>query len=207
MIRNIKLYKTKLRQKYRSIRERMPKDKKSLMDEKILNKICILNAYKKSDTVFTYVSKEIEVDTFELIKKCKSDGKKVAVPACNSENRTMNFYYINSFDDLEKATFGLLEPIREKCQIVKDYSSGLCIVPGFCFDYKGYRLGYGYGYYDRFLQNFGGTTLGICYSNCIIPQLPHGKFDKHVDILLNDRYIKEIKREKKHEIIKKRKHK
>ena len=174
MIRNIKLYKTKLRQKYRSIRERMPKDKKSVMDEKILSKICILNAYKKSDTVFTYVSKEIEVDTF---------------------------------DDLEKATFGLLEPIREKCQKVKDYSSGLCIVPGFCFDYKGYRLGYGYGYYDRFLQNFGGTTLGICYSNCIIPQLPHGRFDKHVDILLNDRYIKEIKREKKHEIIKKRKHK
>lgn len=207
MIKNIKLYKIKLRQKYRSIREKMNKTKKLEMDKKILDKICILSAYKNNNTIFTYVSKEIEVDTIEFIKKCKQDGKKVAVPACNSQNRTMNFYYINSFDDLEKATFGLLEPIREKCELVTDFSEGLCIVPGFCFDYKGYRLGYGYGYYDRFLQHFGGITLGICYSNCITPQLPHGKFDKHVDILLNDKYIKEIKREKKYENFKKGNHK
>lgn len=206
MIKNIKLYKTKLRQKYRLIRERMDKQKKAEMDEKILNKITILNAYRNNETVFTYVSKEIEVDTLKFIEKCWEDGKKVAVPACNSENRSMHFYFINSFDDLEKATFGLLEPIRDKCELVTDFSKGLCVVPGFCFDYKGYRLGYGYGYYDRFLQNFGGTTLGICYSNCIIPQLPHGKFDKHVDILLNDKYIKEIKRERSYEISKKRKH-
>ena len=146
------------------------------------------------------------MNTFHFIEKCWKDGKKVAVPACNSENRSMNFYFINSFDDLEKATFGLLEPIRDKCELVTNFSQGLCVVPGFCFDYKGYRLGYGYGYYDRFLQNFGGITLGICYSNCIIPQLPHGKFDKHVDILLNDKYIKEIKRERNYEISKKRKH-
>ena len=196
----------KLRQKYRLIREKTDKDKKAEMDEKILNKITILNAYRNNKTVFTYVSKEIEVNTFHFIEKCWKDGKKVAVPACNSENRSMNFYFINSFDDLEKATFGLLEPIRDKCELVTDFSQGLCVVPGFCFDYKGYRLGYGYGYYDRFLQNFGGITLGICYSNCIIPQLPHGKFDKHVDILLNDKYIKEIKRERNYEISKKRKH-
>lgn len=196
----------KLRKRYRFIREHMFKDRKLEMDKKILDKICILNAYKNNETVFTYVSKEIEVDTHELIKRCWSDGKKVAVPACNSEDRTMNFYFINSFEDLEKATFGLLEPKREKCELVTDYSTGLCIVPGFCFDYKGYRLGYGYGYYDRFLQNFQGINLGICYSNCMIPKLPHGKFDKHVDILLNDKYIKEIKKERHYENYKKRKY-
>lgn len=192
MIKNIKLFKTRLRQKYRTLRENMNKEEKQMMDKKILDKISILKKYKESKTVFTYVSKEIEVDTSELIAQCLSENKKVAVPACNTENRTMDFYFIHSENDLKKGTFGLLEPIREKCEKITDFSEGLCIVPGFCFDYKGYRLGYGYGYYDRFLQNFGGTTVGICYSKFIIPQLPHGKFDRPVDILLTDQYIKEI---------------
>jgi 5-formyltetrahydrofolate cyclo-ligase len=170
----------------------MKKDEKQAMDRKILDKISILKKYKESKVIFTYISKEIEVDTSELIKKCLSENKKVAVPACNKNDRTMDFYFITSRDDLEKGTFGLWEPIKEKCERVTDFSEGLCIVPGFCFDYKGYRLGYGYGYYDRFLQHFGGTTVGLCYSKYITPQLPHGKFDRPVDVLITDQYIKEI---------------
>jgi 5-formyltetrahydrofolate cyclo-ligase len=192
MIKNIKLFKTKLRQKYRSLRENMNKDEKQALDKRILDKILILKKYKESKVVFTYISKEIEVDTFGLIKKSLSENKKVAVPACNKEDRTMEFYFVTSQNDLEKGTFGLLEPIKEKCEKAVDFSEGFCIVPGFCFDYKGYRLGYGYGYYDRFLQRFGGTTVGICYNKFITPQLPHGKFDRPVDILVTNRYIKEI---------------
>ena len=97
-----------------------------------------------------------------------------------------------AFDELEKGTFGLLEPNESKCEEVRDFSEGLCIVPGFAFDFNAYRLGYGYGYYDRFLQHFGGTTVGICYSNCITPKLPHGRYDKPVDIIVTNSYIKEI---------------
>ncbi len=192
MIKNIKLFKTRLRQKYRMFRENMKKDEKQNMNKKILDKILILKKYKESETVFTYVSKEIEVDTSELIVKCLKENKKIAVPACNTEDRTMDFYFIKSQNDLKKGAFGLWEPIREKCEKATDFSEGMCIVPGFCFDYKGYRLGYGYGYYDRFLQYFGGTTIGICYSKFITPQLPHGKFDRPVDVLITDQYIKQI---------------
>lgn len=197
MVKNIKLFKMKLRSKFRKYRETLDKNKKKIMDEKILKNILILNAYKFANIVFTYVSKDIEVDTYEIMKKCWEDGKKVAVPKCRPQNKSMDFYIINSFDDLEKSTFGLLEPIPTKCEKVKDFSKGLCIVPGFCFDKQGFRLGYGYGYYDRFLQNFGGLILGICYEECITYKLPHGKFDKPVDILLTDRYIKEIKNKTK----------
>lgn len=192
MIRNIKLFKKNLRTKFRALRENLDKDKKQLMDEKILKNISILNIYKSSRVVFTYVSKNIEVDTHSLMEKCWKNNKKVAVPKCIPETRSMEFYIVNSFEDLEKSTFGLMEPITEKCEKVTDFSEGLCVVPGFCFDNEGFRLGYGYGYYDRFLQNFKGSTLGICYANCIIPKLPHGRFDRPVDILLTDRYIKEI---------------
>lgn len=192
MIRNIKLFKTKLRAKFRAYRESLDKNKKQLMDEKILKKILFLSAYKLSGVIFTYVSKDIEVDTYKLMEKCWEDGKKVAVPKCVTKNKSMHFYIINSFGDLEKSTFGLLEPVVSKCERVTDFSQGLCIVPGFCFDAEGFRLGYGYGYYDRFLQKFKGSTLGICYSESIVTKLPHGRFDRPVDILLTDGYIKEV---------------
>ena len=190
---NIKIYKIKLREKYRSMRENMNPEIKAKMDERILKNLSALSAYKKSKVVFTYVSKKIEVDTKNLIKKCFSDNKKVAVPACEKENRKMDFYFINSEDDLIKGTFGLMEPNKEKCEKVTDLSQGLCIVPGFSFDYKGFRLGYGYGYYDRFLNNFSGITMGICYSSCVVPKLPHGRFDKPVDLFVSNKYIKIFK--------------
>lgn len=193
MTGNIKLFKMKLRSKFRAYRENLNKDEKQIMDEKILRNISILNIYKFSRVVLTYVSKDIEVDTYKLMKKCWKDGKKVAVPKCRPETKKMDFYIINSFEDLEKSTFGLLEPITEKCEKVTDFSKGMCVVPGFCFDQQGFRLGYGYGYYDRFLQHFEGSVLGICYSESITYRLPHGKFDKPVDILLTDKYIKEIR--------------
>ena len=190
-----------LRAKYRKIRENLKPEYKKIMDIKILKKILFLKKYKDASVVFTYFSKDIEVDTHKLIMHCWKDKKKVAVPACEKETRKMKFYYINSFNDLEKRTFGLLEPIESKCEEVTDFSEGICIVQGFCFDHASYRLGYGCGYYDRFLQNFGGTTIGVCYSNCIVPRLPHGRFDKPVDIVITNSYVKEIKKDNsvKHE--------
>ena len=191
-MRNIKLYKTKLRAKYRATRENMDPTEKKLLDNKILKNISILSIYKKSRIVFTYFSKDIEVNTQKLIQKCWDDGKIVAIPACTKETRQMDFHIIKSFDDIAKGTFGLMEPIKEKCPIVEDLSDGICIVPGFCFDRKGYRLGYGYGYYDRFLQKFHGKTIGVCYSKNIRYHLYHGNFDRPVDLLLTDSFIKEI---------------
>ena len=147
------------------------------------------NVKLNMDCVFTYVSKELEVDTFAIIRAAWANGKKVAVPKCVSNNQ-LDFYYIESMDDLEEGTFGVKEPIAERCQKVTDLSKGLCIVPGLSFDAEGYRLGYGKGYYDRFLSKFGGDTVGLCYSNCIKWKLPHGKYDRAVDVIVTDRYIR-----------------
>ena len=101
-----------------------------------------------------------------------------------------NSDYIRSLDDLEKGTFGVLEPKHKQCKLVTDLSHGFCIVPGLCFDAKGYRLGYGKGYYDRFLSEFKGVTVGICYTSCVQYGLPHGYFDRPVDILVTENYIR-----------------
>ena len=191
-MKNIKEIKNEARKKYRSIREKMVPEKKKIMDDEILRKLILLGKYQKSKTVLIYVSKKIEVSTYEIMRDAWNRRKRVAVPKCNTQNKSMDFYYINSMNDLEEGTFGVYEPIGIKCDIVKNLSEGICIVPGFSFDTSGYRLGYGQGYYDRFLARFKGFTVGICYSNCINFRLPRGKFDKPIDILVTDKYIKKI---------------
>lgn len=191
-IRDIREYKNNLRRRYRAIREKMVPEKKKIMDDQILQKLILLDKYQKNKTILTYVSKDIEVSTYEIMKNAWSRNKRVAIPKCDTQNRSMSFYYINSLSDLERGTFGVYEPVGMNCDMVKNLSEGVCIVPGFSFDSDGYRIGYGKGYYDRFLTRFKGFTVGICYSNCINFRLPRGRFDKPVDILITDKYIKRI---------------
>jgi 5-formyltetrahydrofolate cyclo-ligase len=189
-VKNIKEVKINLRTRYRGIRETMDKQKKLSMDSSMLSRLLALREYARNDTIFTYVSKPIEVDTLSLISAALANHKRVAVPRCVPDTYDMEFYYINSMEDLAKGTFGVLEPIIEKCTMVTDYSQGLCVVPGLAFDAQGYRLGYGKGYYDRFLSEFNGTTVGICYTACVQWNLPHGYYDKPVDLLITEKYIR-----------------
>ena len=194
---NIKELKNRLRLKYRTVREAMPKAKKIRMDARIRKNLFGLPEYQSEDTVFLYISKPIEVDTFSIVRRALADGKLVAAPRCVPGTFEMEFYYISSLDDLEKGTFGGMEPKFEVCRKVTDFTHGFCIVPGFCFDAKGYRLGYGKGYYDRFLSGYRGVTVGVCYTGCVQYDLPHGYFDRPVDILVTENYIRRSKNEAK----------
>ena len=184
--------KNELRNKFKQKRKELSDNDKSTLDNKILNKLLSEKVFFDCETVLTYISTEIEVDTIEFIKHCLEIGKKVAVPKCINGTRQMDFYLINSLDDLEKATFSVLEPKANKCSKLTDYSNSICIIPGLVFDLKGYRLGYGKGYYDRFLSYYDGIKVGLCYSFCIISKLIKGKFDKSVDILITDKIVKKI---------------
>lgn len=186
---DIRDYKNKLRTKYKSIRTSMTYEYKSKLDNDVFNRLILLKEYKKANIILTFVSTDIEVDTHKLIKYSLEQGKKVAVPKCISGTRNMSFYLIESFDDLEVATFSVLEPKTDKCMILKDFENSICIVPGLAFDLNGYRLGYGKGYYDRFLTRYNGTTIGICYCSCTLNKLIKGKFDRNVDILITDKFI------------------
>ena len=190
-IDDIREYKSELRKKIRRQREEMPPKQKALLDKLVLKNILKLRQYKANDTILTYVSTKIEVDTFGLIRQALKDGKRVAVPRCIDNSREMDLYYITSLNQLEPRTFGVLEPIKEQCEILKDYSKGLCIIPGLVFDFDGYRLGYGKGYYDRFLSRFGGDTAGVCYSSCVQWNLLHGFYDRRADLLVTEKYIRQ----------------
>ena len=188
-IKNIKEYKIKLREKFKAIRMNYFPEQKAKLDNDIIGRLTRTYQYKNADIILCYVSTPLEVDTHALIKRALEDGKKVAVPKCKPETTTMDFYFINSFDDLEKGTFGVLEPIEEQCELYQG-DKGICIVPGLCFDHSGYRLGYGKGYYDRFLTNYSQTKIGICYNDCVQQRLFHGRYDVPVDLLITERYLR-----------------
>lgn len=189
-IRDIRLLKTELRQKYKRIRKNLDPEKQRAMDAEIQTRLLALRQYGESDVIFTYLSKPIEVDTFGLVRAAWANRKRVAVPKCIPETTQMEFYYITSMDDLTPGAFGVLEPVPERCRLVTDYSRGLCVVPGLCFDAEGYRLGYGKGYYDRFLSAFRGVTVGICYTACTQWRLPHGRYDRQIQLLITEKYIR-----------------
>ncbi|MDR1628906.1 MAG: 5-formyltetrahydrofolate cyclo-ligase, partial [Oscillospiraceae bacterium] len=136
------------------------------------------------------VSTAIEVDTHAIIREALERGKTVAVPRCVDGTRDMDFFVIRSLHELEKGSFGVMEPNPETCEKLPDYQRGLCIVPALAFDKEGFRLGYGKGYYDRFLSLFKGETLGLCYADCFSEKpLPHGKYDKRVSLVITENTI------------------
>ena len=186
---NIRNRKRELRAKYKRTRSSMPAGLKAELDKKLTDRFLGLDEYINNDTLFAFVSSDIECDTSKIIEDALGSGKRVAVPKCGEKSGEMDFYYINSRSGLSRGKFGILEPVPEKCERAEDYSSGLCLVPGLCFDYQGYRIGFGKGYYDRFLQSFGGTTAGICYYKCTQNTLPKGVYDRPVDILVTERFV------------------
>lgn len=193
---DLREHKKNLRAKYKKYRLDMPKDVKKSCDERIFSRLIQLSVYKNCKTVLAYVSTAIEVDTIMLIKQALADGKTVAVPRCVEGTRDMVFYVIKSLDDLEEGSFSVLEPVPEKCRELTDFSDALCIVPALVYDQSGFRLGYGKGYYDRFLSAHKGMYLvGIGYCGCTVTKLIHGCFDVSVDLLVTEKYVKKCGKE------------
>ncbi|MBM7693301.1 5-formyltetrahydrofolate cyclo-ligase [Peribacillus deserti] len=113
-----------------------------------------------------------EADTYEVIKRAWKDGKKVAVPKCYPEKRVLEFHELLSFDQLETVYYGLKEPIISETRRVPCNEMDLLFVPGLAFSPNGYRLGYGGGYYDRFLAAYKGKTLSLAFDAQILPEIP-----------------------------------
>ena len=189
---NYKEIKRGLRQKSRLGRRELSDAEKRELDRKIYDNIMRLRQYKACNTIFAYVSTGTEVDTKAVIKKAFLDGKRVAVPRCTDEKGRMVFHYITSLDELRPGSFSVDEP-SETAPVAVGNDSCFMLVPAFVIDKKGYRIGYGKGYYDRYIPGFSGQTVGLCYSSEFVNSVPHGKFDQSVDVIVTDAGIKSVK--------------
>ena len=157
-----------LRKELLSLRNTLPEKELSLshLEE--------FTEFKKASMVFCYVSAGSEVKTLSLIAQMLKT-KRVAVPYCTDKEGNMIAVEIKSLDELKEGLFGISEPINPIEFSKKEID--FVIVPGIAFDKDGYRLGYGKGYYDRFLSDINPYKLGVCKKELYIEKLPHDEFD------------------------------
>lgn len=171
---------------YSDIRSNISENTRKKKSCDILSKILTLSAYNNCDTVLTYMSFGSEVDTEALILRALKDGKKVALPVSEYESLRLSFYEISSLSQLTTGYKGILEPSPSPDTLVCDFKNAICIVPGLAFDKKGYRLGYGKGFYDRFLSSFAGISIGIAFDECVTDIVPIDSYDCKLDIIVSD---------------------
>lgn len=183
---NKKQVKQELRQKYKQYRREISDGEKALLDSALCRNIIELASFRYADTVLMFYPTFREPNILDVATEALRRGKRIAFPVCNVESHTMTFKYVSSLDQLTRGSYSIPEP-SESCENYKDSASTLCLVPALAFDRSGYRLGYGGGYYDRFLKNFSGTSLGIVYDRFICPELPVGYYDVTTDIIISER--------------------
>lgn len=179
--------KQRLREERLAARKALTEQERTVLDDCITQKLLALSEYADAATVLTYVSVSSEVSTRKFIECALRDGKIIAVPRCLPEHR-LEFVQITSLDQLVAAPFNLLEPAKELPALTEDYmDASICIVPALLVDTKGYRLGYGAGFYDRFLSTYSGKKICLSYQqNLSEATLPHTEFDVAVDMVITE---------------------
>ena len=163
-------------------------ENRGLLSEKIAKEFLSTDLYKNSEVILLYYSTGSEVGTQRIFYKALKDKKKTAFPVCLDTNGEMEFYYVSDAAQLRQGMYGIMAP-KCDCKEFTNCDNAVCIVPGLSFDKRGYRLGYGKGYYDRFLEKFNGVSIGLCFDAMLEESLPIDKFDKKVDYLITDKKI------------------
>ena len=168
----------------RSIRER----KRAMTEEEIvqrsekLGKLFVQSeAYKNAKTIYGYLPYNQEVRTVPMLEQALKDGKKVAVPKVYGDE--MKFLYLDDLSKVSKGYAGIPEPIAD--EPVADDETALVLMPGLAFDPAGHRIGYGGGFYDKFLAaEPNHPTLALCYEFQMLPELHTEEHDIPVDTVL-----------------------
>jgi len=189
--------KQELRSLYLEKRENMDPETKREMDNRIFKRFTSLISYRYSETLLLYYPIRGEVDTLPIISGALTAGKRVALPVCYDNGR-MEFFLIKSTDDLESGRFGIPTP-KPDCEKLEKSAYPdrmVMVVPALAFDKEGYRLGYGKGYYDRYINELNVTSVGLVYSGFIADKLPRGRYDMSVDLLVSEKGVRLIEKNK-----------
>lgn len=193
----LKKYKKELRNTILSQRRSLSSKEKQALDNQLFK--TVISVLKKPEWtagfrqgcfLYTYVSMQDEADTKKLLAWCWENGIKTAVPKVTGS--VMEFYEIISMNCLEPGFMGILEPNSTCPLIPRNESLGFMIVPGTAFGRDGSRIGYGGGFYDKYLE--GQTklfTAGCCYGFQLFSSVPHSSLDVKMDLIITEKEVLE----------------
>lgn len=160
-------------------RAQLSAEEKSLLSSKIQSHLITAPWIKKAQVISCYLSFNDEVETHMLLQTFLNDGKKVCIPYTEKGNPDMEMMILNDFLDLKRGHYGILSLAKNDSKVVDPRSIDVCLVPGAVFDLSGNRIGYGAGYYDRYLQKLKpeAITCGLAYSLQITKKIPSDPHD------------------------------
>ena len=177
-----------LRAFYREQRQSLCEDikRKNALDIEIQTRLLISREYRAAHTVLLYMARPFEIATSLILHAALSNHKTVGLPVCLDDGK-MIFRAISSVAELVPGKFGILEPPSDNAEIIHDDKT-LCVCPALCCDMRGVRLGFGGGYYDRYLTDFSGFKAALCYADSVIPTIQDDEFDIRMNVIHTDSF-------------------
>jgi len=170
-----------LRQEMKAKAADIPADLRKVQDKALFKAFITLDAVREAKTVMVFWGQGTEPETAGLISALFASGKRVVLPRCvDGKNMEARLY---RGQRLIRSGFGIPEP-GEDCPLVEKDEIDVVLVPALCYDKRGFRLGRGAGYYDRWLADFQGTSVGMCYKELLVEELPREEHDLPVKTLL-----------------------
>lgn len=184
--------KEKIRKQFLQRRDAMEPDKRAKAGRIIKERVLLMERLKEAEVIFLYAAYKSEVPTKELIQELLASGKRVALPKVNGKR--MDFYEIAAWEELLPGYQGILEPKAHEAALVLPRESDVMLLPGAAFDNRGGRIGYGGGYYDRYLQELEAAgrkqpyLIGICYYRQLWKDgLPTEEWDRQMDCIVTEK--------------------
>lgn len=175
--------KTKLRNEIRRKKREMTEEQICIASQKLAKLFLNSDLYKNAATIYGYLPYNQEVRIIPMLQQALKDGKRVAVPKVYGDE--MRFIYLDDLSLVEKGYSGIPEPIAD--EPIADDLNALVLMPGLAFDRKGHRIGYGGGFYDKFLMKESNhPTLALCYDFQLLDCIETEEHDIPVDCVLWD---------------------
>ncbi len=171
--------KTALRRAIRAQKSALSAAQIEAASEQLARQLFAHPLYRAASCLYAYLSYNQEVRTEPIIRKALEDGKRVAVPKIYGEE--MRFVYLQDDSPIEQGYKGIPEPLSDD---IAQEPEALVLMPGLAFTREGQRMGYGGGFYDRFLAAEPHPTLALCYDFQLLPELPTQSHDIPVDVVL-----------------------
>ena len=170
-----------LRKQIREKKRAMTPEESTAASEKLTANFLATDLYRQAKTIYGYLPYNQEVRTVPILEQALADGKRVAVPKVYGDE--MKFIYLPDLTQVAKGYSGIPEPIADDPG--GDDPTAVVLMPGLAFDKEGHRIGYGGGFYDKFLAlEPNHPTVALCYGFQILQELPVEEFDVPVDLVL-----------------------
>ena len=167
-------------------RAEFSREQRKELDRNIAAGIIDSSIFKNASMLLIYAPLENEINLLPLAHVARKRGLPIAFPRCDKETNTMQFYVLPEGQKLTPGAYGIPEPPEDAPVCIPD-KRALCIVPALSYDLSGNRIGYGKGYYDRYLSTFPGITLGATYATMLLKTVPTEAHDLPVDWLFTER--------------------